>query len=263
MAGHPVFVFIALAFGWSWSLELAARGLDGTAADSLHVAAKFGPSLAGLTATWLRGGHSDLRALVSQLLRWRVEAAWYALALLGPLALWLGAAGAFAVSSGRSLAFDAAGLALFVPLVAKHFAAGGGLGEELGWRGFLQPALERSRGFVGASLLVGLAWGLWHAPVFLLPTHGRSGGPASLALFTALCCAYSLIFARVLHGARDSLLVVALLHAATNAAENAVKSGFPDLRGVAPVTFVYGGLVLALAVACVWLRPAWGRRLPG
>jgi len=263
MARHPVLVFIAIAFGSSWSLELAGRALDGAAGESLRLAAKFGPSLAGLAAAWLCGGRADLRALLSQLLRWRVGAAWYAVALLGPLALWLVAAGAYITAARSYVTFDLAGFALFVPLVAKHFALGGGLGEELGWRGFLQSALERGRSVTGASVMVGVIWGLWHAPVFLLPTQGRTGGAASLALFTVLCVAYSLIFARVLHGARGSLLIVALLHAATNAAEKAVKNGFPELRDVSAVTFVYGGLVLALAVAAVVVRDSteprsWG-----
>jgi hypothetical protein len=76
-----------------------------------------------------------------------------------------------------------------------------------------------------------------------------------LAFFTALCCAYSLVFARVLHGARDSLLVVALLHAAVNASENALKTAVPELRGDSATTFVYVGFVLALAVAAALVRP--------
>jgi membrane protease YdiL (CAAX protease family) len=190
---------------------------------------------------------------VSQALRWRVPLPWYAFALLGPLALWL-IASCYVAAARSFVTFDLAGFALFVPLVAKHFALGGGLGEELGWRGFLQSTLERGRSVTAASLGVGVVWGLWHAPVFLLPTQGRTGGVATLLLFTALCVAYSLIFARVLHGARGSLLIVALLHAATNAAENAVKNGFPDLRGGTTVTLVYAGLVLALAVAAIVVK---------
>lgn len=249
MARHPLLVFLTLAFGTSWGLELGARGLDGTAAEALHVAAKFGPSLAGLVSARLCGGRAELRARVSQLLRWRVDAAWYALALFGPLGVWFVACSC--ISATRDVTrFDAAGFALFLPLVARHFALGGGLGEELGWRGFLQSTLERHWSVVRSSVAIGVIWGLWHAPVFLLPTPGRTGGVANLALFTLLCVAYSLIFARVLYGARGSLLIVALLHAATNAAERAVRTGFPQLSNATSVTYVYGGLVLALAVAC-------------
>ncbi len=254
MSRHPVLVFVALAFGASWVLELAGRSLGGGAGESLRHAAKFGPSLAGLAAAWLCGGRRDLRALLAQALRWRVEPHWYALALLGPLVVWLLAV-AYVSATYDFTRFDPAGFALFAPLVAKHFALGAGLGEELGWRGFLQTALERRRSVASASVAVGVVWALWHARVFLLPTAGQSGGAASLALFTALCVGHSLIFARVLHGARGSLLIVALLHAATNAAEGAVRNGFPYLRDASSITYVYGAYVLALAVVAVVVKP--------
>ncbi|QAY60907.1 CPBP family intramembrane metalloprotease [Microbacterium protaetiae] len=40
-------------------------------------------------------------------------------------------------------------------------------GEELGWRGWLLPAL-RPLGTWPALLITGVAWGIWHAPIILL-----------------------------------------------------------------------------------------------
>ena len=39
-------------------------------------------------------------------------------------------------------------------------------GEELGWRGFLQKELSHL-GFWKSSFLIGLIWGIWHAPLIL------------------------------------------------------------------------------------------------
>jgi len=41
------------------------------------------------------------------------------------------------------------------------------LGEELGWRGFLFPELERMTSFTTASLIGGLVWALYHLPLIL------------------------------------------------------------------------------------------------
>lgn len=41
------------------------------------------------------------------------------------------------------------------------------LGEEIGWRGYMMPKLNELYGFKKAVLLCGLAWFLWHLPVFL------------------------------------------------------------------------------------------------
>ena len=61
------------------------------------------------------------------------------------------------------------------------------LGEEWGWRGWLLPALL-PLGRWPAVLLVGVVWGLWHAPVILLGyNYGLHGPLAAMALMTGLC----------------------------------------------------------------------------
>ncbi len=42
------------------------------------------------------------------------------------------------------------------------------LGEELGWRGYLQGVLEERLGLLPSSIVVGLVWGYWHAPAFFI-----------------------------------------------------------------------------------------------
>ncbi len=53
-----------------------------------------------------------------------------------------------------------------------------GLGEELGWRGFLQKELF-ILGFWKSSFLIGFIWGIWHTPLILIghnyPAHPYFG----------------------------------------------------------------------------------------
>lgn len=60
---------------------------------------------------------------------------------------------------------------LIQQLVLVPFIAG----EEIGWRGFLQNRLMAEYGLWPSVLIMGLVWGLWHAPLALkgynLPQH--------------------------------------------------------------------------------------------
>lgn len=38
----------------------------------------------------------------------------------------------------------------------------GCIGEEVGWRGFLLPALNRNLSLITSSLIIGIIWGAWH-----------------------------------------------------------------------------------------------------
>src|SRR5690625_7579809 len=49
-------------------------------------------------------------------------------------------------------------------------------GEEVGWRGFLLREFH-ALGFWKASLLIGLIWGLWHAPLTIFAGHNYPSTP--------------------------------------------------------------------------------------
>jgi hypothetical protein len=59
----------------------------------------------------------------------------------------------------------------------------GGLGEEIGWRGFLYKELG-SLGFWRCSLVTGVLWALWHVPLFFEgygdSEHPRAHGPHNI-----------------------------------------------------------------------------------
>ena len=57
------------------------------------------------------------------------------------------------------------------------------LGEEIGWRGFLVPELNKFMSFTGVALTSGLVWALWHWPLIINGLYGNSSTPLYYQLF--------------------------------------------------------------------------------
>ncbi|WP_156456531.1 CPBP family intramembrane glutamic endopeptidase [Abyssisolibacter fermentans] len=65
------------------------------------------------------------------------------------------------------------GIAMFLFIFFHHLVQGP-LGEELSWRGYVLNELQKMHSPFIAALIVGVLWGLWHAPLWLL-TSGYIG----------------------------------------------------------------------------------------
>lgn len=90
---------------------------------------------------------------------------------------------------------------------------GGGM-EELGWRGFLQPALEEKLPFIAATLFTGVIWAIWHLPLWLLQNASQSS--LNFLSFLCWCIALSFVLA-VLYRLTKSIIICVCFHAWCNA----------------------------------------------
>ena len=90
-------------------------------------------------------------------------------------------------------------------------------GEEIGWRGFLVPALAQRLNFTGLALVSGVIWALWHYPLILFGTYD-STAPKWVAL---LCFTTMIIttgaMAAWLRLKSGSVWPAVMLHACHNA----------------------------------------------
>jgi membrane protease YdiL (CAAX protease family) len=232
---HPVPVYYALTFAISWGGLLGFGGLEGISGTNwqsdprlpfLVVAMLAGPSLAGLLLTGLVAGRAGYRDLLARLLRWRVGAHWYAVALLtAPLVF---AALNLALSpfspEARPAIATADNLASFL-LLGTVPALFVGFFEELGWTGFATPLLKRRHGVLATGLLVGVPWGAWHLITSDLWIANAFSGGLPVALFLIVngillligqLPAYRVLLVWV-YARTDSLLVAMLMHASLSA----------------------------------------------
>ncbi len=89
-------------------------------------------------------------------------------------------------------------------------------GEELGWRGFLFPELERMTSFTTASAIGGVVWVLYHLPLILFSDyHSTAPIPFQVVMFTI--SGVSLTFVHNWFRARSGgVWAPAVLHASHN-----------------------------------------------
>jgi membrane protease YdiL (CAAX protease family) len=86
-------------------------------------------------------------------------------------------------------------------------------GEELGWRGFLFPELERMTSFTTASLIGGIMWALYHLPLILFSDY-HSSTPIAFQVVMFFISATALTFVHNWFRARSgSVWPAVVLHA--------------------------------------------------
>jgi hypothetical protein len=82
--------------------------------------------------------------------------------------------------------------------------------EEFGWRGLALPLLQRKFAPFWAGLILGVLWGLWHLPAFLLSGTQQSDWP--FRAFFAGCLAISVIATALFNSSQGSILLSAFFH---------------------------------------------------
>jgi len=229
---HPVLSYYLGAFGISWGGTLIAIGgpsqlLSGEATAAVGaiviMATVLGPAAAGVVMTAAVGGKAGLRDLASRVLKWRIHARWYAVALLtAPLSVTAALLGLSLVSSEflpayltvrepvEPGAFEVTGLSVLVA------AAAAGFFEELGWTGFAKPRMFGQYGLAMTGIVMGILWGLWHL-VSNLWGSANTAGTLPLAVYMAALLftflpPYRLLMVWV-YAHTQSVLVSMLMHA--------------------------------------------------
>jgi membrane protease YdiL (CAAX protease family) len=244
---REIAAFVLLAYGVSWTAWGVASLLDGPAAFAVDAVATLGPLLAALVVVARRG--ERVRTWLAVRLDPRTGWRWSLLALVLPVVGVLVAGGTHALLFGGRVTPGAIpsplSYPLYLGLVVLFF---GGL-EEPGWRGFALPRLQGRYGPLAASLVVGVVWAGWHAPLFVLP--GTIQGSLPPLVYVAQLLAMSVVLTWLTNAAGGSVVPAVLLHAGGNAVVN-----FYPVGGAAGGTTLLGfglltGTVVLLAVALV------------
>jgi uncharacterized protein len=257
---HPVLFGFVLMFVCTWPIDLwAAAGSHGlvsvTIPPFLPVLVGYGFVVAAIVMTAVLDGRAGVVALLRRFLIWRFGVLWWAVILVGPVAVDLIGIGIDVLLHGTVPAFDqpfilrivgpSVGLTLALPLfVAMEVLTNG---EEIGWRGFALPRLQARHSALVSSLVIGVVWAVWHYPKFLTAGNAHD---YPFWLFVLDIVAKSIIFTCVFNSTRGSLLSVTLLHASINTS-TVFLPVLPAVTGDNKVLVTTMVLHIAIAVAIV------------
>jgi len=249
---HPVLIYFILTFTISWGGFVLIVGPDGFANTNWQTDLSFplvviamlaGPSVAGLLMTGMVYGRAGFRKLLSRLLKWRVNAGWYAMALLPAPILSMIVLFALSLTSPIFTTSDKAAV-----LLSGIMAGLTTVLEEIGWTGFAIPRLRRRYSILTTGLIVGVLWGLWHLLQQLYISGSYTGGVPltlylSLSIFSTVAglTAYRILLVWI-YDRTGSLLVTTLMHASLTASNIFIFR--PEATGMPFLTF---GLVFTAA----------------
>ena len=230
---HPLIFYFVLAYAISWPFWLLASQLGGSIRTLVIVIGGFGPAIAAAVTIWRSGG--SLREWARGIVRWRVPVRYYLYALGLPVLIMVGMNLVLAVLGQQpawsSLPDRIPGYLQTFLLTAVIF----GGQEEPGWRGFALPRLQSRHSPLIATLILGLAWGIWHVPLY---------GPAGFVVPLVLAFLYTWLYNKT-----NSILLCILLHASLTPAQDhlLLTADSPTVDVVLLGTYVAAAVIVIAA----------------
>ena len=178
----------------------------------------YGPALAAITITYLTNRKSGVKNLCQKLIPSKKHWEWY---LFLPVIASVITFTSFLI---RGLSF----IHLSSIIADNWFMLLGhlilqtliiGMGEELGWRGWLLPKLTDKYSLAVSILFISIIWGLWHFPILL-------SGPAIVMPWLYLLFSASIILTWIWLKVKGNIAVLVIAHASLNSAQFFLENQF-------------------------------------
>lgn len=207
--------FLIITFGIAWTIlglfiffPEQMTGIFGeiTGEHPLFFLSVYSPAIAAFSIILYKTGIRGFGSYLSRLLLWRCSTLWYLFLFLGiPLIFF---AGSFIKGNLFTDPFPFSSFSAI--MLATFFAIIKGPVEEFGWRGLALPLLQRKLAPIWAGMILGIIWGIWHLPAFLM--SGTQQSEWSFAPFFTGCIALSVIVTPLFNKSKGSILLTAFFH---------------------------------------------------
>jgi membrane protease YdiL (CAAX protease family) len=218
-----LFFILAIVLGGG-TVYLVVQGILPAGAA---LASALSASIAGIIMTLVEDGRDGLKLMLRRLLLWRVGIGYWLFTLLFLVPVILVGSLVNPIFNGDPLPFNNMKPSFGILPMFIGFFIVAGLGQELGWTGFLIPRLQARFGALTSCVIRAILVGIWHLPLFLysrfqhpaLADFPYSGWIAQKGFLGAVgiliplfLLPWSIFFSWIFNNTRGSLLLVAVLH---------------------------------------------------
>jgi membrane protease YdiL (CAAX protease family) len=257
MKKRNILGFVAITYGISWICWLPIiKFIPLNLSESpkfvifFFVIGVYSPTISAILCSAVIGGWPTVKALIKKYILWRVGILWYIAAILFFPLVYVLSLFSYKISF-ISIGSIQYGVLPIIPVLIFVSIFLGPLGEELGWRGFLLPFLERKYGVIKGSIVIGITWTFWHAPLFWAKSGTAiSGYPVtflSVTIYLLFITGASFIFTWLYSHTNGSILLSILLHLSMNASGLIVSLLIPDIGLEGKLNIFY------FSTVCIWV----------
>ena len=236
---YQIIFFCVLAFFISWGSKLLFSAEDSGLINHnipkglLQIFAQFGPTIAGIISILVLSGKNGFLSLIKNLSRFNIKLKWYLFALFFELLIFF-----IIVLLYRSFNVVATNKDAIIWLRSiegffintAYLTLLTGLGEEIGWRGFLLPRLQSFLPVILSSIILALINSLWHlrtSDVTLILEGNLSGFWKSflpdMGLRILITIPVIFVIVYLFNATKGSLIIMILFHGSSNASYEWVK----------------------------------------
>ena len=245
--------FFIIAFAFAWLIWLPGVVIPNfpIPGRALEVIGALGPAVAALILVGRSEGKAGLKRIAAN--AFGAGCNWRFLAGSSLMLLVLHAASRLIYSlfstdlPESEMLASPAGL---IPVFIIMFLLGGGLNEEIGWRGYALDRIQSKYSALAASLFLGVFWIVWHLPVFFL--QGTNQALIPFWLFMLAVIPLGVMMTWVYNNTNQSIFAAAFFHTIGNLSHELFRimptQASPALAGFAILTVLY---YLAAAVIVV------------
>jgi membrane protease YdiL (CAAX protease family) len=258
----------SVAFFYTLALAIGTGILylvvSGTLPPRLALASVLSASISGIVITAVEDGRAGLKLLFGRLLKWRAGLGYWIFAFLFIIPVFLAGSTFNPLFGGDPIDFSRIEPAFpILPMFISFFIVAG-LGQELGWTGFLIPKLQGRHSALVSSIVRAILVTIWHLPLLLYSRHpqpaltdfpysgwiAQRGFLVTLAVMTLFALPWSIFYTWMFNNTKGSLLLVSLLHASEIWVAYLMMSAGIDPNNIDNY-WGYGAVMMLVATAIV------------